>query len=243
MGEKSIYPDGGRVNALYPTYCDIAMRAYYDAYLLHKKIKDRDYSGECSKDRRLLEEKILITIVFSAMSIEAFFNDYAAACLGDSEFYDNFDKMSVLSKFKLIAKFILKTDIDKSKSCYSYLKSLFSQRDFYVHCKSKKSSFNGYTKEELEENERLIEELGIVFEEPRLDSDEIKKHLRDGLNALKAIKEITEYFDCYDNNVFAFGKLFFPLEAFYMKSDDNKYKQYVLSELGIKEKDFKRKES
>ena len=188
MSDNSIYPDGGRVNVLYPTYCDIAMRAYYEASLLHEKLKAKHYSGECFDDRLLLEQKIIITIVFSAMSIEAFLNDYAAACLGDTEFYENFDKMSVLSKFKLIAKFILKTDIDKSKSYYSYLKILFSLRDSYVHSKSKEASFKGYTIEEIEERDAFFEEMGIKWEDSSLNKDDICNTMRQALNSIKAIK-------------------------------------------------------
>ena len=240
MSDNSIYPDGGRENVLYTTYCDIAMRAYYNAYLLHEKIKKENYSGELSEEKSLLEEQVVVTVVFSAMCIEAFFNDYAAACLGDSEFYDNFDRLSALSKFKLISKFILKTDIDKSKAYYSYLRSLFSLRDSYVHSKSKEISFKGFTEEELEARERFLDEHGIKFEIPLLDKEYICSNMRQALNALKTIKEIAKFFDFYDDNVFASAKLFSPSVAFFIKGEEYKYKQYVLTLLGIKAEDYAR---
>lgn len=240
MGDRSIYPDGGRENVLYSTYCDIAMRSYYNAYLLHEKIKKEKYSGELLEEKYLLEEQVVVTVVFSAMCIEAFFNDYAAACLGDSEFYDNFDRLSALSKFKLISKFILKTDIDKSKAYYSYLKSLFALRDSYVHSKSKEISFKGYSKEEFNELKESLEGQWPSFEIPLLNKDSICSDMRQALNSLKAIREIAKFFDFYDDNAFANAKLFSPSVAFFLKGEEYKYKQYVLSLLGIKAEDYAR---
>ena len=96
------------------------MRNYYWAKKSYDTLDKTDYENYLY----VLDEihkYTISTVVFSAMSIEAFFNNYAASCLGDEEFYDNFDKLSVISKFKLIAKFILKEDIDKTQSYYLYL--------------------------------------------------------------------------------------------------------------------------
>ena len=120
----AIYPNSFRINYFANTYCEMAMESYYNAKDLYLQIKKDNYVGERIHELVGMEKQVISAVVFSAMCIESFFNDYSAACLGDVEFYDNFDKLSTISKFQLIAQFILKKEIDKSKSYYSRLKLL-----------------------------------------------------------------------------------------------------------------------
>ena len=141
---ECIYPEGARVNMLASMYSEIAMESYFYASKCYQVIRDNNYSRACVYDETEMDKHIVKTVVFSAMSIESFLNDYAAACLGDSEFYENFDKLSAIGKFQLIAKFILKCKVEKDRDYYFYLKTLFRLRDSYVHNKSKSFDLTGF---------------------------------------------------------------------------------------------------
>ena len=85
--KKHIYPDGGRQNYNAILYSDIALRNYARA---KEQLAEVDFSYDSYEDDLpydLIYEYAIATIIFSAMCIEAYLNDYAAACLGDKEFY------------------------------------------------------------------------------------------------------------------------------------------------------------
>lgn len=216
MSEK-IYPAECREGAFTHQYCEIAMESYYRAIQAHAHLK-RD--GYCAIDTwdiyGNMNKGIISTVVFSAMAIESFLNDYAAACLGDNEYYQNFDRLSAIGKFQLIAKFIMRVEIDKSKSYYSLLKAVFSNRDKLVHNKSKKSAFQGYTKEELDDIERSLEMSGYEPQEPCYDVKEIDKDMRMGLDALRAMREMVSFFDAHDESVCALFRFFGSTLEFYV---------------------------
>jgi hypothetical protein len=231
---EAIYPSGKpRTNYAVRMYCEIAMEAYYDATKLYDKICQADFDWDLLDERNAMEKKIVKTIVFSAMCIEAFLNDYAAACLGDSDFYDNFDRLSTMSKFELIARFILCTEIEKDKSYYYHIKKLIKQRDSYVHSKSHAVEYNTMSEDEWEEFHAHL--LACEPEEaPRLDKHEIDTDMTNGRDALKAIKVFADYFDEHDTNVYAIHKLFSPNSMHYGPEKEQKYRQYICSMLQIK---------
>lgn len=210
---RETYPGYGREGSFCHMYCEIAMEAYYQAMQAHAAIKARNYSAYENKDYEAMNKHIVSTVVFSAMAIESFLNDYAAACLGDNEFYDNFDRLSVLSKFQLIAKFIIQTPVDKGQAYYSLLKSLFSNRDRFVHNKSRRMKFQGYPEELMEE----IEQEWLSEEGPTFDLEDIRKDMRMGLDALKAMRELARFFDERDDNVSAQFHFFGSAVEFFVR--------------------------
>lgn len=226
----SMYPEGIRENCFATDYCEIAVEAYYKAIQSAKVLEEINYVACDNQDYYSdMEKNVVITIVFSAMCIESFLNDYAAACLGDSEFYDNFDKLSEISKLELISKFILKTTVDKEKSYYSQLKTLIKARNSYVHNKSKDFDINTYR----EENSYLVFSEDEC-EPPVYNKVIVKEEIKSALNALKAIRDIALFFDEHDSGAYALYQLFRPLSFVYESEYKTTYKNFVYSELGIK---------
>lgn len=232
---ECIYPEGIRINALDGMYSEIAMESYFYAKKYHDILQENKYSGFCIYERTEMYKNIVKTVVFSAMAIESFLNDYAAACLGDAEFYVNFDKLSSLGKFQLIAKFILKSKVDKEQKYYFFLKTLFSLRDSYVHNKSTQLNIKGFAN--LEEcldcfedvHNKEIAEAPLSFDRIEIDND-----YKGAINALKAIKEIALYFDQYDANRLAIRRLLNPLGLKLGNEKEKEYKAVAFVELGIK---------
>lgn len=230
----AIYPNALRKNYFANTYCEMAMESYYNAKDSYWRIKKDNYSGERTHELGEMEKQVISAVVFSAMCIESFFNDYSAACLGDVEFYDNFDKLSTISKFQLIAQFILKKEIDKSKSYYSRLKQLIKNRDNYVHNKSRFHEFQGYSKEEYEQIERIKKDADEEYIEYNFSKVSVDDTFNQSLNALKAIYDIAIFFDLYDTNTHAVDRLFWPSGIVFGESWERKVKKTVFRDLGIK---------
>lgn len=171
-------------------------------------LKKQNFDIELYKYEEDLFKNCVATVVFSTMTLEAFFNDYAASCLGDSEFYGSFDKLNLKAKFELIAKFILKTEYDKSQAYYSHLHTLIKTRNEYIHSKSSIVEIQTYSFEEItrikENFEADIEMMAI----PSLDKSEIISDFNKAKNAIKAIRDIAYFFDENDANANVLAKLF-----------------------------------
>ncbi len=223
---RDIYPDYGREGSFCHMYCEIAMESYYQAMQAHAQIKAENYSAYENTNYKAMNKGIISTIVFSAMAIESFLNDYAPACLGDDEFYDNFDRLSVLSKFQLISKFIIQTPIDKGQAYYFLLKSLFSRRDRFVHNKSRCMEFQGYPEEQMNE----IEQAWLSEDMPTFDVEDIRKDMRMGLDALKAMRELARFFDERDHNISALFRFFGSTVGFFVREP---YQQEIFKLLKI----------
>ncbi len=196
MNRRKIYPDCVRTNVLTSNHSRIAMKHYCSAKKEFELIKEKQYSFDTYENFNSMSEHIDVVCVFSAMAIEAFFNDYAAACLGDSEFYDNFDKLSTISKFQLIAKFILKVKLDKNKSYYSNLKALIKERDSLVHGKSKSFVFDS-------EKDITSEWDTDTSEFPHINYQAVGADFKRAQNAIKALRDIALLFDSIDCNASA----------------------------------------
>ncbi len=203
---QNIYPGTARENYNCGTYAQIAINNYYEAKKLYTTIINDNYDISDFEFQCQMERNIIITCVFAAMSIESFLNNYASACLGDDEFYDNFDKLSVISKFQLVVKFLLKKDIDKGKAFFSNLKSLIKQRDTFVHNKSRQFILQKYISEVDEFNE--LYEFQTVKETPTLDKKEIKEEMMIAQTAIKAMRDFAHFFDSSDASSHALALFF-----------------------------------
>ncbi len=225
------YPSSvGRYNYMVTAYAKIAVDNYCKAKARMGKIVEQEWYEIIADVRSIekLEESVIITVIFAAMSIEAFLNDYAAACLGDNDFYDNFDKLSVENKFNLISKFILKVQIDKSKSYYYYLKGLFKKRNEFVHSKSIDANKYALTKEELDDLLKEKERVGEDFYKE--NAEDLIKECNDLLecskNAIKAMLELSLFFDKHDEVVKAERKMFF-FTVDILSEEASKYQDFV----------------
>ncbi|MBR2405652.1 MAG: hypothetical protein IKB04_01185 [Clostridia bacterium] len=229
---NGIYPMEGRFNFLAGMYCEMAMEAYHTIIEQYDIILRKNSWVDSQDDQDKLEKALVSCVVFSAMSIESYLNNYAAACLGDSEFYDNFDKLSVIGKLELISKFILHAPLDKSCETYRCLKALLKERNFFIHNKSSRSEYQGSTKEEIEEKNKHIEECAL-YEEPEVDWIAIKEYLKEAENALKAVHGIATHFDKYDKSAYAEVHLFSPDHVYFLAPGQTNYRERAFKLLKI----------
>ena len=195
---------GGRQNYNPIFYSDIALRNYVRA---KERFGELDFSADGFEEDLSFDvfiEHSISTIIFSTMCIEAYLNDYAAACLGDDEFYGYFDKLSIEGKFALVGKFVLSIEVNKSQSYYSRLKRLIRERNQYTHSKSK--SIAGY--KALEDIPELSDEDLSRLEEAGIDPVPYRELLDSAKNALLTIRDIALFFDAHDSGADAIERLF-----------------------------------
>ena len=233
---REIYPDCGRENNFSGMYCKLAMESYCRAEEYYKEISEANFSMEKSDEETEFSKQVVSTVVFSAMCLESFFNNYLAACLGDKNFYETYDNLSPVSKLCLITDLLFRIKIDKSKSYYAGIKNLFYLRNRYVHNKSKHAaSYGFYTEEEI----AVIEELrnapdNIPGDIPHLNKKEIQKDLKDAYESLKAIRDVAKFFDENDANCFAMVQLFGAYNYSFASAYEQRYMKEVFAKLGIK---------
>ena len=158
-----------------------------------------DYSDSFFKDYHVI-------IVFSAMAIEAFINDYLAVCFSDELYYENFDKLNIMQKIEIMFSVIWEDNFDKSKSLYNYLHDLLKRRNSFVHSKS-----NKFDEEWVSKNPKEIPIIdltdGTPFEEAdiRTTLTEIIEWFQKSFNAIRAFYLLCQAVDDHDNNRHAVG--------------------------------------
>lgn len=96
------------------------------SYLHHQSMPLRD----------ALVKNSIQSIVFSAMSLEAYVYDYAARALTDSFVSQHLDKLDLSSKYVVIFQLITHERFPKDNKIYSSLKKLIKSRNTLIHSKS-----------------------------------------------------------------------------------------------------------
>ena len=234
---KAICRDGGRINDFSGMYCKMAMNSFYCASKFYEEIKNSDFAYEKFDDEEELKKWSVSTIVFSALSLEAFFNNYIASVFGDEKYNNVYDSLPPQSKFQLIADFIFKVKIDKSKSYYGGLVALFRARNNYVHCKSESAKKHmSYDVISMDENEAAERLEYIPSEPPKLDKGAIDSDIKGALNALKAVRDVARFFDENDSNCYAMVHLFSECNFEQCSRYEQEFMEFVFHKLGIKKR-------
>lgn len=202
---KRIYPLESRIFVNTHTYSSIAVQNYCEAKDKYMRIQKVDYKigYESATIREDFFNNVLICVIFSAMTIEAFINNYAAACIGDKIYVENYDHLSIISKLQLISQFILQVEFDRSKSYFSNLKDLFALRDSFIHSKSQSAEEyfkkNNYSlPHSLEELDAINMERGDY--EPIYNKNSLQSEFSYAQTAMRALRDIAYFFDNVDEN-------------------------------------------
>ncbi len=79
----------------------------------------------------------MVAIVFSAFTLEAYINDYAARKRSNAFFKEHLDNLDFVSKWVIISELFTGGRFPKDTQCYQYLEELKKLRNELVHSKSK----------------------------------------------------------------------------------------------------------
>ena len=127
-----------REDAWASTYFRTAINHCIEAEKLLASIRSTDNLAEHMAIDERMNEAGAITIVFSAMCIEAYLNDYLAQAMGEETFYKHHERKSSTVKLNLVLGSDHLHGKDKVKSA---VKALFKERHDMVHAKSRDISY------------------------------------------------------------------------------------------------------
>lgn len=127
-----------RKDAWASTYFRTAINHCIEADELLARIQATDDLTEHMAIDERMNEAGAITIVFSAMCIEAYLNDYLAQAMGEETFYKHHERKSSTVKLNLVLGSDHLHGKDKAKSA---VKALFKERHDMVHAKSRDISY------------------------------------------------------------------------------------------------------
>ncbi len=147
---------------------------------------DRDVDYVCEKNAAI-QRSAMVSVIFSALTLEAFINNYAIERFSRSYFDNHLDKLSPVSKWILIPKLITGKALDTDGQSYERLKELFKLRDRLVHYKTRRKKVSEIVEEEdwVTENhsadailtvESILNELSTIDPSSESDWIESAKH-------------------------------------------------------------------
>lgn len=113
-----------------------------------KRVKDdRDIDFICAKNAAI-QRSAMVSVIFSALTLEAFINNYAIERFSRNYFDNHLDKLSPVSKWIVIPKLVTGNEINSDGQPYEKLKNLFKHRDKLVHYKTRKKKVSEMTEDE-----------------------------------------------------------------------------------------------
>lgn len=215
------YPkDAFRMGCLAPLYMENAMENYIEAKEIFDKIQKGDEEWPQYTEENLTK-KVSSVVVFCAMAIESFLNDYAAAALNDNNYYKCYDSLSIASKFQLIVQFILRKEFDKGKEPYGLLSKLTTSRNELVHNKSQDFS------EILENPEKFQGEKKLDY------LTILKKEVDKATDAIRAVVKLVNYFEENDLGTSACERMFASFTLCYFENEEESLALKELLKLGL----------
>ncbi len=156
-------------------YFDIALEHYKEIKILQKerdeiiqslKVAGKSSSDEMADSTASKNDRIghlaLIVVVFSALSLEAFINDYAIGSFSKSYFENYLDKIELFSKWIVIPRIITGTQLDPGSKALQGLDWLIKLRNRLVHYKSKVVEIKEIANEDFLWEEDAQKAMGTV---------------------------------------------------------------------------------
>ena len=135
------------------TFYSIAIRHYRQVEKQVKKLtrikvrndRDIDYVAKINAS---IQRDAMVTVIFCALTLEAFINLYGIRNFSKTYFDNHLDKLNTVSKWLIIPKLVTEKQINTDGRGYELLKEIFKLRDKLVHYKSRKKKISELTEEQ-----------------------------------------------------------------------------------------------
>ena len=134
---------------------------------------------------------------------------------------------------------ILLDQNNKGGAIYSLVDALVKERNKLVHCKSQ--AFTGYSEEKLVELTAMLEndeneQVKYIEELSKINLEDETDLLRKAKDALRALKEVANYFDKHDKDAYAMFKLLHSGSYVVGETNSGKYNLIISAQksLGVK---------
>jgi len=110
--------------------------------LKHEKEVSDERVFQLATKNDAIEQQARVVIIFSALSVEAYINDYAISQLSKNYLTNYLDKLDLLSKWIVIPRIITGKQLDPGAKSVQDLSWLITQRNNLVHYKSRKKAID-----------------------------------------------------------------------------------------------------
>ena len=135
-------------------------------HLPNKFLLGDDYDGFYTEYHNQKDTHLMTFIVFQAMAIEAFLNEYIYLRLGKL-YFESLDKLSPADKLLVACKMITGKDFSKESHAYCLLVKTIKHRNELVHFKSeKKHYFDSISEQDINDisitYDKIVEELNSL---------------------------------------------------------------------------------
>ncbi len=137
------------------------LRRLHDRRQHKKELTDND-TEYLAKMNGLIELASIVAVVFSALALEAFINQYASEKLSKSYFDNYLDKADLTSKWIVIPRLILGQQIHTGSRGLNSLRWLVRKRNELVHYKSKVKTISQLDSHDWVEIEDAVKSCGAV---------------------------------------------------------------------------------
>ena len=128
---------------------------------------DRDVDFQCWKNAQI-QRATVVSVVFSALTLESFINDYGISNFSKTFFDKYLDRLNPVAKWMIIPRLKTGKQLDPQRPPIHKLSSLFRQRDKLVHHKTvTKPVSEAFNKEWLDEkhSEEALSTVQLLVEE------------------------------------------------------------------------------
>lgn len=102
-------------------------------------------------------------IVFQAMAVEAFLNEYIYFRCGKL-YFESIDKLSLIDKLMVACKMITGKDFQKNCHAFTLLKKMIRHRNNLVHYKVKEIDIQMITKKEIDISEQEMDDILVTYD-------------------------------------------------------------------------------
>lgn len=219
-----------------PYYAEIAIENYICA---KKILNEIEQSKQYELDYEL-EKKESIVITFCAMAIESFLNDYGAACIGDSNYYDCYDSLNLQNKFQLIVELVLRKPFHKSREPYGLLSKLIKNRNNLVHNKSIDSEIIDSKMPKLDDSPlETIDEKFDLEKFNKIILAETKKSFEKATDAIRALIQLVNFFEINEITTSSCERMFAKYTLCLVEKTPKSKELQLLIELGLNVNRFK----
>lgn len=170
------------VHTMHEKYLEIAADAYIKYFNLDKQSKSINYNdGGDGKEALLkalnlvsqMQKHVTISIIFSALCLEAFINYYAINNLKRPYFNKYIESLPIGKKWMIVPKLINGKSFEMGSHEMAELKYLFDERDNLVHFKTMiyntveqfmKENPKGHSVKTMEKTKRALLAVGCVLD-------------------------------------------------------------------------------
>lgn len=126
------------------TFSKIASENLERSLLFREKARRTKLASEHVTFIMQSREYAIVAIIFSALTLESYINEYAARKKGVTYFNKHLEKIDFLNKWIVIPELCTGKSFPKNKQCYENLDKLKTMRNNLVHSKPKPIQINNH---------------------------------------------------------------------------------------------------